>query len=45
MPIANPSKRMGGLKPNEVGMYNAGGDKAVLTSSGILDIKTARRSP
>ncbi len=40
MPIANPSKRMGGLKPNEVGMYNAGGDKAVLTSSGTLDIKT-----
>lgn len=40
MPVANPSKRMGGLKANEVGFYNAHGDKAVMTAGGSLDIQT-----
>lgn len=40
MPIANPSTRMGGMKPNEVGLYNADGDKLVLTPGGSLDIAT-----
>jgi len=37
MPVANPSKRMGGLKKNEVGLYNAGGDKIVMGEGGALD--------
>jgi phage baseplate assembly protein V len=40
MPIGNPSKRMGGLKSGEVGMYNEHGDKAVMTAGGSFDIKT-----
>ncbi|RFC63599.1 hypothetical protein DYI37_11375 [Fulvimarina endophytica] len=40
LPVANPSKRMGGLQPGEVGFYNAGGDRAVMTAGGNLDIKT-----
>ena len=40
LPVANPSKRMGNLKPGEVGVYNEHGDKAVLTSGGDLAVKT-----
>jgi len=40
LPVANPSARMGGLKENEVGLYNAGGDRMVLKADGTLDIKT-----
>ncbi len=40
LPVANPSKRMGGLKPGEVGLYNGDGDKAIMTAGGSLDIST-----
>jgi phage baseplate assembly protein V len=43
LPVGNPSKRMGGLKPNEVGVYNADGDKLVLQPGGNLDIRTGAR--
>lgn len=40
MPIGNPSRRMGGLKSGEVGLYNEHGDRAVMTAGGELQIKT-----
>ncbi|PCI04652.1 MAG: hypothetical protein COB78_05670 [Hyphomicrobiales bacterium] len=40
LPIANPSKRLGELKPGEVGFYNEHGDKAIMTAGGSLDIST-----
>lgn len=39
LPVGNPSKRMGGLNPGEVGVYNDQGDKTVLTSGGNMEIK------
>lgn len=38
LPIANPSKRMGGLAEGEVGMYNGHGDKFVMKKGGALDM-------
>jgi len=40
LPVANPSVRMGGLKEKEVGIYNADGDKMILTPGGVMDIQT-----
>jgi len=40
LPVANPSTRMGGLKENEVGLYNKDGDKLVLTPGGAMNVKT-----
>lgn len=38
LPIGNPSKRLGGLKPGEVGVYNEHGDKIVITAGGDINI-------
>ncbi|MBN9232776.1 MULTISPECIES: phage baseplate assembly protein [Phyllobacteriaceae] len=38
LPVANPSKRMGGLKPGEVGMYNGHGDKMVMKAGGAIEM-------
>lgn len=40
LPVGNPSARMGQLAANEVGLYNADGDKMVLKPGGTLDIQT-----
>lgn len=34
LPVSNPSKRMGKLKPGEVGVYNEHGDRQILTAGG-----------
>ena len=39
LPVANPSRRMGGMQPGEVGMYTQHGDRMVLTAGG--DLQTA----
>lgn len=40
LPVANPSKRLGGLKPGETAIYNGFGDKQVLKAGGDMDIAT-----
>lgn len=40
LPVANPSVRLGGLKENEVGLYNKDGDKMILTPGGALNVET-----
>lgn len=40
LPIGNPSKRMGGLKAGEVGVYNEHGDRLVMTAGGALNVET-----
>ena len=38
LPVANPSKRMGGMKAGDVGIYNAHGDKIVLNAGGNVEM-------
>lgn len=38
LPIANPSKRMGGLQSGEVAIYNGHGDKLVMKKGGALEV-------
>lgn len=37
LPVANPSTRMGGLKPGEVGLYNRHLDRLVVKDDGTID--------
>lgn len=39
-PAGNPSKRMGGLPPGGVGIYNLHGDSIVLTPDGSVFVKS-----
>ncbi|MCD2176437.1 phage baseplate assembly protein domain-containing protein [Rhizobium sp. C1] len=43
MPVANPSARMGKLDENEVGLYNAAGDKFVLGAGGEMTLKSGQQ--
>jgi len=43
MPVGNPSARMGKLAPNEVGLYNASGDKFVLGAGGEMTLKSGQQ--
>ncbi len=43
LPVANPSARMGKLAENEVGLYNASGDKFVLGAGGEMTIKSGQQ--
>lgn len=43
LPVGNPSARMGKLAPNEVGLYNAAGDKIVLGSGGAMELKSGQQ--
>ena len=43
LPVGNPSKRMGKLAENEVGLYNAGGDKFVLGTGGTVEFKSGQQ--
>ena len=36
-PMGNPSRRMGGLKAGEVGLYNGNGDTFVMRPGGVTD--------
>lgn len=40
-PVGNPSKRMGGLQPGEVGIYNEHGDKIVIAPGGGIAVQSA----
>jgi len=41
LPASNPSKRMGGLKAGEVGMYDQSGNRIILGSGGIISLFAA----
>ncbi len=41
LPVSNPSRRLGGLKSGEVGIYNEHGDKAVIGAGGDINITSA----
>ena len=41
MPASNPSKRMGGLKPGEVGLYDHNGNHFIISSGGIINLQAA----
>ena len=38
LPVGNPSKRMGGMQPGDVGLYNAHGDKMVMKAGGAVEM-------
>jgi phage gp45-like len=41
LPVANPSKRMGGLSPKDAALYNAHGDLVVVRAGGGIEVKAA----
>ena len=41
LPVANPSKRLGGLQPKDAALYNAGGDLVVVRAGGGIEVKAA----
>lgn len=41
MPAGNPSKRMGGLKPGEVGIYDQSGNRFIIGAGGIISMHAA----
>lgn len=41
MPASNPSKRMGGLKPGEVGIYDQSGNRFIIGVGGIINLHAA----
>ncbi len=38
LPLGNPSQRMGNLPAKQIGLYNNGGDKIMLTPGGTIEI-------
>lgn len=41
LPVANPSSRMGGLGPGDVGVYNKFGDRVIVRADGRIEMKAA----